>query len=293
MRCRIADRPCPRRAARKAAVSAMLRMWPPASLNLRARNAGPRPRRAARAGAATAARSRSRSASSGIGNSTTQSQPPQEGLVDVACAGWWSGRPGPRSLHAAAAGRRSRCWRSGRARRGPRSACRRARRPRRRAARRRPGRPRAKIRSRFFSVSPMYLLTTADRSIRYSSSPSSPAMISAAIVLPVPGGPANRAVSPARRACLRPVAPALEDQLAVPHAAAQLAQLGLPVGRQHDVGPGVAGLDLAWRGRRAAARPRRARRRAGPRPQLVGAAQDGPAGRAGGDRRIASVSTSR
>ena len=46
----------------------------------------------------------------------------------------------------------------------------------------------SKIRSRFFSVSPMYLLTTADRSTLYRSSPSSPATTSAASVLPVPDG---------------------------------------------------------------------------------------------------------
>src|SRR5205085_2017196 len=55
----------------------------------------------------------------------------------------------------------------------------------------------SKMRPRFFSVSPMYLLTTVDKSILYSSSPSSEAITSAAMVLPVPGGPANRMVTPA------------------------------------------------------------------------------------------------
>ena len=53
-----------------------------------------------------------------------------------------------------------------------------------------------KMRSRFFSVSPMYLLTTADRSTLYRSSPRSPATTSAASVLPVPDGPANSATTP-------------------------------------------------------------------------------------------------
>ena len=51
----------------------------------------------------------------------------------------------------------------------------------------------SKMRSRFFSVSPMYLLTTAARSTRYRSRPSPRAMTSAAMVLPVPLGPANSA----------------------------------------------------------------------------------------------------
>ena len=49
-----------------------------------------------------------------------------------------------------------------------------------------------KMRSRFFSVSPMYLLNHARESMLVQSSPSSPAMISAAMVLPVPEGPAKR-----------------------------------------------------------------------------------------------------
>ena len=40
------------------------------------------------------------------------------------------------------------------------------------------------------------LLTTPEKSILYRSSPSSPAMISATIVLPVPGGPEKSAVMP-------------------------------------------------------------------------------------------------
>jgi hypothetical protein len=47
----------------------------------------------------------------------------------------------------------------------------------------------SKICSRPVSVSPMYLLTTAERFNLNTSSPSSPATISAARVLPVPEGP--------------------------------------------------------------------------------------------------------
>ena len=56
-----------------------------------------------------------------------------------------------------------------------------------------------KIRSRFFSVSPMYLSTTVARFTVYRSRPRSPAITSAAIVLPVPESPANRAVTPVPR----------------------------------------------------------------------------------------------
>ena len=85
-------------------------------------------------------------------------QPAGEGVVEVAGAGWWPGSRARRTAPSAAAGRRSRCWRSGRGRRGPRSACRTARRPRRRAGSRSRPSAAAKMRSRFFSVSPMYLL---------------------------------------------------------------------------------------------------------------------------------------
>ena len=47
-----------------------------------------------------------------------------------------------------------------------------------------------------FSVSPMYLLTTVARSIRYNASPSSLATTPAARVLPVPDGPTKSALSP-------------------------------------------------------------------------------------------------
>ena len=53
-----------------------------------------------------------------------------------------------------------------------------------------------KMRSRFFSVSPMYLLTTEDRSTLYRSRPRSPAITSAASVFPVPDGPENSATTP-------------------------------------------------------------------------------------------------
>ena len=78
----------------------------------------------------------------------------------------------------------------------PGSACRTARPPRRTAAA--PGaRSHASNSSRrCFSVSPMYLLTTPARSTRYRSSPSERARTCAAIVLPVPLGPANSAVVP-------------------------------------------------------------------------------------------------
>ena len=52
-----------------------------------------------------------------------------------------------------------------------------------------------KIRSRFFSVSPMYLLTTAERSTRNRSRPSSSAITPAASVFPVPDAPENSARS--------------------------------------------------------------------------------------------------
>jgi hypothetical protein len=55
----------------------------------------------------------------------------------------------------------------------------------------------------FFSVSPMYLLTTADRSIRYRLSCNSFAMTSAAIVFPVPLSPANKALMPRPRFIFR------------------------------------------------------------------------------------------
>ena len=61
----------------------------------------------------------------------------------------------------------------------------------------------AKMRSRFFSVSPMYFETTVARSTRYSSRPSSLASTCAAIVLPVPDSPANIAFSPCVRATVR------------------------------------------------------------------------------------------
>src|SRR6266542_3831520 len=51
-------------------------------------------------------------------------------------------------------------------------------------------------RSRFFSVSPIHLLTTPARSMRNSARPSSPAITSAAIVFPVPETPLNNAVIP-------------------------------------------------------------------------------------------------
>ena len=49
----------------------------------------------------------------------------------------------------------------------------------------------SKMRSRFFSVSPMYFDTIVERSTRKSSSPSSAPSTSAAIVLPVPDPPAT------------------------------------------------------------------------------------------------------
>ena len=59
-----------------------------------------------------------------------------------------------------------------------------------------------KIRSRFFSVSPMYLSTTVERSMTYRSRPRSPATTSADIVLPVPESPANSAVTPSAAGAL-------------------------------------------------------------------------------------------
>ena len=61
------------------------------------------------------------------------------------------------------------------------------------------------MRSRFFSVSPMYFETTVARSIRKSSRPRSRASTWAAIVLPVPDSPAKSVFSPcvAARRCAR------------------------------------------------------------------------------------------
>ena len=65
----------------------------------------------------------------------------------------------------------------------------------------------ANTRSRFFSVSPMYLLTKAARSTLYMSRPRSPAITSAAIVLPVPGGPAKSETMPVDGAAGNPQSP--------------------------------------------------------------------------------------
>ena len=102
----------------------------------------------------------------------------------------------------------------------------------------------AKMRSRFFSVSPMYLLTTPDRSILYRSSPSSPAITSAAIVLPVPDGPANSAVTPLPSDSLAAESPFVEHPVPVRDLLAHLLQLRERVLGQHDLRPVVHRLDL-------------------------------------------------
>ena len=58
----------------------------------------------------------------------------------------------------------------------------------------------SKMRSRFFSVSPMYFDTIVARSTRNISSPSSAASTCADIVLPVPDSPANSTFRPCVRA---------------------------------------------------------------------------------------------
>ena len=72
------------------------------------------------------------------------------------------------------------------------------------------------MRSRFFSVSPMYLSTTVARSIAYRSRPSSPATTSAAIVLPVPGlAGEQRGDAPAARHAGRRIPHSSRTRLAV------------------------------------------------------------------------------
>ena len=78
------------------------------------------------------------------------------------CGGsWWRGSLRPDRPPSAGAGRQPPGWRSGRGSPTPRSACRTAHRPRRRTGSRSSRRRRVKIRSRFFSVSPMYFDTDA------------------------------------------------------------------------------------------------------------------------------------
>ena len=149
------------------------------------------------------------------------------------------------------------------------SACRRSRPPRRTAAP--PLTPAAsvKIRSRFFSVSPMYLSTTVARSTTYRSRPSSPAITSADIVLPVPESPANSAVTPAPAAAAGPHPPLPEHPLAVPGASrpALAAPCGCRAGARgrpsrpaaRSGGPAARARPRSARGRR----PARARRSAG------------------------------
>ena len=246
----------PAAAARKAAARTMLRMLPPVSWNSRA-SAVEVDVRVARRARPGGRRSQMRAALGlvGEGELDDEVQPADEGLVQVpAQVGGQDGQPVvlPPS---AAAGRRSRCWRSGRGRPAPRSACRRARRPRRRTGWRWRLGGRGKIRSRFFSVSPMYLLTTAERSILYRSSPSSPAMTSAAIVLPVPGGPANSALTPvaaARASARSPSRSSTRPRGATRSHSSRSCASG--VGGQDDVVPAVAGLDLAGQRRELVAR---------------------------------------
>jgi hypothetical protein len=68
-------------------------------------------------------------------------------------------------------------------------------------------------------------------------------MIPAAIVLPVPDGPAH--CEPLAERELAAEAPIAVDTVAVLHVVADLAQLGHAIGRQNDVVPFMMGRDLS------------------------------------------------
>ena len=111
------------------------------------------------------------------------------------------------------------------------------------------------MRSRFFSVSPMYLDTIVARSTRKISSPSSAASTCAAIVLPVPDSPANSTFRPCVRATALLVAPVRQHAVAVAQVRRdRLQQLALALGH-HEVVPAEAGREP----RRELAEPRRGR----------------------------------
>ena len=93
---------------------------------------------------------------------------------------------------------------------------RRARRPRRRRGSRWTPRPPRRLRSRFFSVSPMYLRHhRREVDARTARGPSSAASTLAAIVLPVPLSPANSTPRPWRPAIRPLVAPVAEHEVTV------------------------------------------------------------------------------
>ena len=143
-----------------------------------------------------------------------------------------------RTAPSAAAGRRSRCWRSGRGRRAPPSACRRARRPRRRTA------PRSASLGRV--EDPLEVLlgladVLADDRGQVDLVEVEPELgrrsTSAAIVLPVPEGPANSAHVPRAEARTRPKPQSPSTRCRCSTPVAQFAQLPPGRGREHEVVP--------------------------------------------------------
>ena len=112
-----------------------------------------------------------------------------EGVVDVGALVGGEDDQARCSSRSAAAGRRLPGWRICRGRRGCRCACRTGRRLRRRTGSSPCARPCRTGCERFFSVSPMYLETTRDRSMRKTSAPVCLPSSVAVSVLPVPGGP--------------------------------------------------------------------------------------------------------
>ena len=91
---------------------------------------------------------------------------------------------------------------------------------------------------RCFSVSPMYLLTTPARSTRYRSSPSERARTCAAIVLPVPLGPANRAVVPRPSEVSREKPQSSRTWPRSRACASSSRRWAAVAGGEHEVGPG-------------------------------------------------------
>ena len=101
----------------------------------------------------------------------------------------------------------------------------------------------SKTRRRFFSVSPMYLLTTELRSIRYRSSSSSFASTSPAIVFPVPLGAREERRDPEAACASRGPAPVVVDGRAPAHVGRDLPEeLALRLG-EHEVLPARRRLD--------------------------------------------------
>ena len=100
-----------------------------------------------------------------------------------------------------------------------------------------------KIRSRFFSVSPTYLSTTVARLTVYRSSPSSPAITSADIVLPVPESPANSAVTPCPRPPPGRIRHSVSTRSRCRARAASSRSCADTAGGEHEVVPADLGLD--------------------------------------------------